>query len=155
MALFGRWGKEPPSPAPISLSTHNEVPFTEKLDKAIDKINVRVRLAGRELPTFATSKIRNIEDRLRGILRSVNEDSLSFKDKHDLMAVVEDYITESIDIFLGVHPEDRQTDSEAEQKIIHQINMIDGKVKEFEYYVRSGNRDKLTTQSTFLDMSLG
>lgn len=155
MALFGRWGKDNPSPAPILLSTHDEVPFTEKLDKAIDKINVRVRLAGRELPTFATSKIRTIEDRLRGILRSVNEKSLSYKDKNDLMSVVDNYITESIDVFLGVHPEDRQVGSEAEQKIIHQINMIDGRVKEFEDYVRSGNRDKLTTQSTFLDMSLG
>lgn len=154
MALFGRWGKENPAPAPIPLSNSIDVPFTERLDKAIEKINVRVRLAGRELPTFVTSKIRTIEDRLRGILRGVNANSLSFKDENDLMAVVETHITESVDIFLGVHPDDRRNDSEAVQKIIYQINMIDERVKEFEYFIRSGNRDKLTTQTSFLDMSL-
>lgn len=154
MALFGRWGKETPAPAPIPLSTNNDVPFTERLNNAIDKLNVKVRLFGRELPTFVTSKVRTIEDRLQEILRSSTNNSLGFKSENDLMRVVESHITESIDIFLGVHPDDRTDDSEAVQKIIYQINKIDERIKEFEEFVRSGNRDKLTTQSSFLDMTL-
>lgn len=152
MALFGRKSRSSQNSLP-ALAQPEEVPFPEQVITALDKLNVDVRAKGRELPTFATSKIRSVEDRLRELFKYAQNTQFLPQDKVAIMNMIENHIPTSMESFLRLRAHER-ADAKVIEEIVTQFDIIHRSVKRFDEVVRSGNMDQVRIQSIFLDMGI-
>jgi hypothetical protein len=146
----GRDDDRPPPPRPA-------VEDVAGLRRALADLIRRVKASSGRLPTGAVVEIRDIGDRLSGLLD--HEDRAGGADTYELAtlaAVIRDYLPTSVDSYLALPPEFLSTHRNAEgqtpaEELHAQLLVMEKGVSELARAIYSGDAQRLSIQGRFLD----
>jgi hypothetical protein len=152
---FGR-GRDDDRPPPPG-SARPEVEDVAGLRTALAAVIRTVKASSDRLPTGAVVEIRDIGDRLAGLLD--HEDRAGGADTYELAtlaAVIRDYLPTSVDAYLALPAGFLQTHRNAEgqtpaEELHTQLLVMEKGVTELAQAIYSGDAQRLSVQGRFLD----
>lgn len=148
-SLFGGAGREP------ERSLDEQLPLTqaEELEQtrhALGDLRSAVRRAGAVLPPLASSRIRQTDDLLAGLIDYIAEHGASTEQRVLLHAMVSDYLPTSLRVYRAL-PAASHTDSSPEsEKLLEQLDILHSTSLDLDNQVRTGALTELSVHGRFL-----
>lgn len=118
--------------------------------RALDALRREVRAAGRDLPPLISSRLRQIDDRLREVVATIAEQDASTEQRVLLAAMIGDYIPTPLRAYLALDDHDRTHDAEPTRLFSTQLGLLEETVRDLLNQVRIGAIAELSTHGRFL-----
>lgn len=156
MSAFGRRRDQgAPAAPPDAIDTPPPGPSETELEdagtaRALDRLRDDVRAAGRDLPTPISSRLRQIDDRLREIVAAIADQGASTEQRVLLAAMIGDYVPTPMRAYLALDDADRAEDAAATTAFGEQLGILEATVRDMLGQVRSGAIAELSTYGRFL-----
>ena len=131
------------------------VPLTKTLEKDLDELTKRTRLAGAEIPTAIYSKIRVIDDILRSLLKFIDAQGCSVEQEYTLKTLITDHIPTALNNYLNLAEQDKGDTTAAALSLMRQYDTLEDKARALAEGVRSGAIQELSTHAHFIDAKFG
>ena len=134
-----------------AIATTPLVPLPVRLTAELDKLAVRVRANGDDIPTAVYSKLRVIDDVLRSLLKYVASQGASVEQEVFLENMVTKYIPDALNAYLNLSPVDKGDNSNTALLLLKQYDTLELKARDLANQVRTGAIAELSIQATFID----
>jgi hypothetical protein len=127
------------------------VPLPVRLTAELDKLAVKVRANGNDIPTSVYSKLRVIDDVLRSLLKYVASQGASTEQEVFLENMVTKYIPDALNAYINLSPADKGDGSNTALLLLKQYDTLELKARDLANQVRTGAIAELSIQATFID----
>lgn len=127
------------------------VPLPVRLTAELDKLAVKVRANGDDIPTAVYSKLRVIDDVLRSLLKYIAAQGASTEQEVFLENMVTKYIPDALNAYLNLNPVDKGDNSNTALLLLKQYDTLELKSRDLANQVRTGAIAELSIQATFID----
>jgi hypothetical protein len=127
------------------------VPLPVRLTAELDKLAVKVRANGNDIPTAVYSKLRVIDDVLRSLLKYVASQGASTEQEVFLENMVTKYIPDALNAYINLSPADKGDNSNTALLLLQQYDTLELKARDLANQVRTGAIAELSIQATFID----
>lgn len=117
---------------------------------ALDQLRAAERSAGGELPTLITSRLAQIDDLLRIVIRTVRAQGASTEQRVLLEAIIQDYIPTPLRAYLSFPHDDRGDASPATLQFSTQLGILEETIHDMLGQIRIGAVAELSTHGRFL-----
>lgn len=131
------------------------VPLTRTLEKDLDELTKKTRLAGAEIPTAIYSKIRVIDDILRSLLKFIDVQGCSVEQEYTLKTLITDHIPTALNNYLNLAAQDKGDTTPAALSLMRQYDTLEDKARALAESVRTGAIQELSTHAHFIDAKFG
>jgi hypothetical protein len=121
----------------------------------LDDLRAFVRAAGADLPTVVSSRVRHVEDLLRGAAGTVIARGASTEQRYLFQAIVDDYLPTPVRTYRSLPQSDRTPDSTATATLAGQLDVVAETVEDMHEQIRSGAIAELSSHGRFLRDRLG
>lgn len=127
------------------------VPLPIRLTTELDKLAIKVRANGNDIPTAVYSKLRIIDDVLRSLLKYIASQGASTEQEVFLENMVTKYIPDALNAYLNLSPADKGDNSNTALLLLQQYDTLELKARDLANQVRTGAIAELSIQATFID----
>jgi hypothetical protein len=127
------------------------VPLPIRLTAELDKLAIKVRANGNDIPTAVYSKLRIIDDVLRSLLKYIASQGASTEQEVFLENMVTKYIPDALNAYLNLSPADKGDNSNTALLLLQQYDTLELKARDLANQVRTGAIAELSIQATFID----
>ena len=127
------------------------VPLPVRLTAELDKLAIKVRASGNDIPTAVYSKLRVIDDVLRSLLKYVASQGASTEQEVFLENMVTKYIPDALNAYLNLSSADKGDNSSTALLLLKQYDTLELKARDLANQVRTGAIAELSIQATFID----
>ena len=127
------------------------VPLPVRLTAELDKLAVKVRANGDDIPTAVYSKLRVIDDVLRSLLKYIAAQGASTEQEVFLENMVTKYVPDALNAYLNLSPVDKGDNSNTALLLLKQYDTLELKARDLANQVRTGAIAELSIQATFID----
>ena len=131
------------------------VPLPIRMTAELDKLAVKVRANGNDIPTAVYSKLRVIDDVLRSLLKYIASQGASTEQEVFLENMVTKYVPDALDAYLNLSPADKGDTSDTAALLLKQYDTLELKARDLANQVRTGAIAELSIQATFIDEKFG
>lgn len=134
-----------------AVATTPLVPLPVRLTAELDKLAVKVRANGNDIPTAVYSKVRVIDDVLRSLLKYIASQGASTEQEVFLENMVTKYIPDALNAYINLSPADKGDNSNTALLLLKQYDTLELKARDLANQVRTGAIAELSIQATFID----
>jgi hypothetical protein len=148
-SLFGGAGREPEH------GLDEQLPLTqaqelEQTREALGTLRSAIRRAGSVLPTLASSRVRQTDDLLAGLIDYIAEHGASTEQRVLLNAIVTDYLPTSLRVYRALPPSTHTDSSPESEKLLEQLDILHSTALDLDNQVRTGALAELSVHGRFL-----